>query len=170
MLQLAELKLHIHDEYAKNTNAKQRLKRHIAGAPRSTETTQSAIQASSSATAPLAQTSHSTEIVEDETNDNTASSAGPAEGSLRTIADQLIAMANEDDNDDDQNAASPQKFTLTRLFDFTVDYWLKSSEATGYRGLQDELELYELIDMDASGELDTDIDVDSMAEALLTSQ
>jgi len=168
-VQLAELKLHIRDEYAKNTNAKQRLKRHIAGAPRAAETTQPDIQVSSSATAPLAQTSRSTEITEGEAND-AASSAGPAEGSLRTIADQLIAMANEDDDDEDQTAASPQTFTLARLFDFTVDYWLKSSEATGYRGLQDELELYELMDMDASGELDTDVDVDGMAEAVLMSQ
>jgi hypothetical protein len=64
MVQLAELKLHIHDEYAKNDNAKQRLKRHIAGVPRSTETTQPAAQASSSATAPLAQTARSTETVD----------------------------------------------------------------------------------------------------------
>ena len=66
-----------------------------------------------------------------------------------------------------QTDTSSQKFTLANLFDFTVDYWLKSSEATGYRGLQDELELYELMDMDASGKLDTDVD---MAEAVLMSQ
>ena len=73
-------------------------------------------------------------------------------------------------NDKDQTVASPQNFTLASLFDFTVDYWLKSSKVTGYWGLQDELELYELMDMDASGELDTDVDVDGMAEAVLMAQ
>jgi hypothetical protein len=32
------------------------------------------------------------------------------------------------------------------------------------------LELYELMDMDASGKLDTDVDVDGMAEAVLMAQ
>ena len=169
MVQLAELKLHIRDEYAKNMNAKQRLKRHIVGASRSTEIAQPDVQVSSSATAPLARTAQSTETA-DEAHDDAASSAGPAEGSLHTIADRLIAMANEEDNDENQTDTSSQKFTLANLFDFTVDYWLKSSEATGYRGLQDELELYELMDMDASGELDTDVDIDGMAEAVLMSQ
>jgi hypothetical protein len=41
---------------------------------------------------------------------------------------------------------------------------------TGNWGLQDELELYELIDLDASGELDTDVDVNGMAKAVLASQ
>lgn len=37
------------------------------------------------------------------------------------------------------------------------------------RGLQDELEFYELLDLDASGELDTDIAVDGRSEAVLMS-
>jgi hypothetical protein len=47
--------------------------------------------------------------------------------------------------------------TLANLFDFSVDYRVKASEATGSRGLHDELDLYELIDLDASGESDTDV-------------
>lgn len=39
---------------------------------------------------------------------------------------------------------------------------------TGNRGPQNELELYELADLDALGELDTDVDVDMMVEAVRT--
>jgi len=41
---------------------------------------------------------------------------------------------------------------LSELFDFTVEYWMKTAKLTGARGLQDELEFYELLDMDGLGE------------------
>jgi hypothetical protein len=170
MVQLAELKLHIRDEYAKNTHAKQRLKRHIAGAPSlPSSSTASALPAATTSAVPLP---HSTQTVDEDEHEDSASSAGPAEGSLRAIADRLISMANDDEAWDDEHESFPTtlSFTLPNLFDFSVDYWVKASEATGNRGLQDELDLYELMDLDASGELDTDVDVDGMAEAVLTSQ
>ena len=168
MVQLAELKLHIRDEYAKNTPAKQRLKQHIAGAPCSTaaNATASAPPAATTSTIPLP---HSTQTVDEDEHEDAASSAGPAEGSLQAIADKLISLANGED-DEHESLPSTLSFTLADLFDFSVDYWVKASEATGNRGLQDELDLYELMDLDASGELDTDVDVDGMAEAVLTSQ
>ena len=49
-----------------------------------------------------------------------------------------------------------------------MDYWLNAAESTGSRGLQD-LEFYELLDMDGSGEQDTDVVVDGMSEAVLMS-
>jgi len=168
MVQLAELKLHIRDEYTKNAQAKQHLKRHIAGAPRSES-------APPAATTSTASPSHSTQAVDEDRHEDSASSAGPAEGSLQAIADGLISMAkdaSELSEEDNEHGPFPStlSFTLAELFDFSVDYWVQSSEATGNRGLQDELELYELVDLDASGELDTDVDVDGMAEAVLSSQ
>ena len=47
--------------------------------------------------------------------------------------------------------------------------WLKAAESTGSRGLQDELEFYELLDADGSGERDTEVIVDGMSEAVLIS-
>jgi hypothetical protein len=168
MMQLAELKLHIRDEYSKNTHAKQRLKRHIAGAPRS-ESTASALHEAATSTIPL---SYSTPTVDEDEREDSASSAGPAEGSLQAITDRLISMSNDDEDNEHESFPSTLSLTLANLFDFSVDYWVKASEATGNRSLQDELDsldLYELIDLDASGELDTDVDVDGMAEVVLTS-
>lgn len=186
MVQLAELKLHVRDEYFQNAPAKQRLKRHIAGAPRSTAP---AVSVSSAATIPttpllplppLPPLPHSTQTPltrDGDEHEDSASSAGPADGSLQAIADRLISMANNHDHNrnmdlDDEVESSPptQLFNLSDLFDFSSEHWVRSSEAAGNRGLQDELDLYELIDLDASGELDTDVDVDGMAEAVLTSQ
>ena len=83
---------------------------------------------------------------------------------------KLIDLVKAEDNAElpPCPAASPTK--LSDLFDFTVEYWSQTAESTGMRGLQDELEFYELLDsMDASGELDTDVVVDGMSEAVLMS-
>jgi hypothetical protein len=58
-------------------------------------------------------------------------------------------MANDDEDDGHESFPSTLSFSLANLFAFSVGYWVKSSEATGNRGLQDELDLYELIDLDA---------------------
>ena len=50
-----------------------------------------------------------------------------------------------------------------------LKYWQNSSNAAGTHGLLDELEFYELLDLDASGEQDTDITIDNMSEAVLMS-
>ena len=38
------------------------------------------------------------------------------------------------------------------LFDFTQSYWVEAYDKLAMRGLQDELELYELLDLDADGD------------------
>ena len=38
------------------------------------------------------------------------------------------------------------------LFDFTQSYWVEVYDKLAMRGLQDELELYELLDLDADGD------------------
>jgi hypothetical protein len=50
-------------------------------------------------------------------------------------------MSNDDEDDEQESFLSTLSLTLANLFDFSVDYWVKASEATGNRGLQDELDL-----------------------------
>ena len=38
------------------------------------------------------------------------------------------------------------------LFDFTQSYWVEAYGKLAMQGLQDELELYELLDLDADGD------------------
>ncbi|KAF8478228.1 hypothetical protein F5888DRAFT_1814084 [Russula emetica] len=165
MVMLAELKLHIRDEYKQNDLAKARLKRHIAGAPRpqpKTETQAPAVVPHAGPVLPTPSCSQQQlglgsgpDSATLQADDALASSAGPAESSL--------------DNIESRPSPTASRIKLAELFDFTVGYWSKTAESTGSRGLQDELEFYELLDMDASGELDTDVAVDGMSEAVLMS-
>jgi hypothetical protein len=96
--------------------------------------------------------------------------AGPAEGSLHDIVESLLKLIdNKEENMELHLSCTASPIKLLELFDFTVEYWIKTAELTGSRGLQDELEFYELLDMDGSGEQDTDIMVDGMSEAILMS-
>lgn len=167
---LAELEFHILDEH-KHGAAKTRSQRHIAGAPCAT----SAMVPPLTLTIPMPpisqqQPDSGCEMLQ--RDDNLASSAGLAEGSLDNIVEGLLGLIGAEENIGPwpiRSTASPIK--LSELFDFTVGYWLETTESTGFRGLQDELEFYELLDMDMDGsdEQDTDVPVDGMSEAVLTS-
>jgi hypothetical protein len=192
---LAELKLHIRDEYKQNDAAKARLKRHIAGTvllvllqatqafqPRTKRLVSMAARRASAGPpvlSTLSQPQPQFEMPQD-ADDTLVSPAGPAAGSLDDIAQSLLNLVNAEDDTTESHpsptgTASPIPIKLSDLFDFTVgSYWSQTVESTGTRGLQDELEFYELLDtMDASGELDVDVDVDvgvdGMSEAVLMS-
>jgi len=47
-----------------------------------------------------------------------------------------------------------ERITLQQLFNFSDDTWTKSVERVGMRSLDDELEFYELVKLDAEGEAD----------------
>jgi hypothetical protein len=182
MVMLAELKLHIRDEYKQNDMAKARLKRHIAGAPRPSQSqprTESPAPAAVPYAGPVLPTSSCSQqqlglgsgpdSATLQVDDTLASSAGPAESSLDNIVQSLLNLINAENNMESRPSPTASRIKLSELFDFTVGYWSKTAESTGLRGLQDELEFYELLDMDASGELDTDVAVDGMSEAVLMS-
>ncbi|KAF8496685.1 ribonuclease H-like domain-containing protein [Russula emetica] len=166
MVMLAELKLHIRDEYKQNDMAKARLKRHIAVPhagpvlPTSSSCSQQQLGLGSGPDSATPQAD----------DDTLASSAGPAESSLDNIVQSLLNLTNaENSSMESHPSPTASRIKLSELFDFTVGYWSKTVESIGSRGLQDELEFYELLDMDASGELDTDVAVDGMSEAVLMS-
>ncbi|KAF8498475.1 ribonuclease H-like domain-containing protein [Russula emetica] len=179
MVMLAELKLHIRDEYKQNDLAKARLKRHIAGAPRpqpKTETQAPAVVPHAGPVLPTPSCSQQQlglgsgpDSATLQADDALASSAGPAESSLDNIVQSLLNLINAENDKESRPSPTASRIKLAELFDFTVGYWSKTAESTGSRGLQDELEFYELLDMDASGELDTDVAVDGMSEAVLMS-
>lgn len=183
MVMLAELKLHIRDEYKQSGAAKTRLRRHIAGAPRplagQDRQSQPRTESPLAVCAPAAPPSTSSpsqqqpqpgpETPQADDTSSLASSAGPAEGSLDDIVESLLKLVNEEENIESHLSCTASQIKLSELFDFTVEYWMETAELTGSRGLQDELEFYELLDMDGSGEQDTDIMVDGMSEAILMS-
>lgn len=52
------------------------------------------------------------------------------------------------------------KVEIADLFDFSTNYWGEYEQRTGSISLDEEMELYELLDLDASGHADLDLDPD----------
>jgi hypothetical protein len=64
------------------------------------------------------------------------------------------------DAEDPAAAFTPifEQIQLQQLFNFSDDTWTKLMERIGMRSLDDELEFYELVELDADGEADDDPD------------
>jgi len=60
-----------------------------------------------------------------------------------------------------------QKTKITDLFDFASDVWTKTYELQGEFNLDQEREMYGLVDLDADGDLDPDYDLDNGTVAAL---
>jgi hypothetical protein len=57
---------------------------------------------------------------------------------------------------------------LVELFNFMDPYWISQYEQAAWHSFDEELELYELLDLDAEGKDQADIDVDdSMGDILI---
>ena len=69
--------------------------------------------------------------------------------------------AEESDSEDDivEIMSFPAKIPLRDLFDFNNMFW-KVSQTSSMRSLSDEMELHQLLDLDAEGELDDEIAFD----------
>ena len=56
---------------------------------------------------------------------------------------------------------------IANLFNYTNRHWTHVVEKVAFQGLGEELELYELVELDADGELEPSDGVDGMTEATL---
>jgi len=68
----------------------------------------------------------------------------------------------EDDNGDNESPISAsstwKRLPISQLFDFSSSHWSSRYAHFANITFEEELELYELLDLDADGELDTDLD------------
>ncbi|KAG6822943.1 hypothetical protein H0H92_011969, partial [Tricholoma furcatifolium] len=86
-------------------------------------------------------------------------------GSLRYLVNHKSA-SDTDDNSEDLTF-DPTKITLANLFDFESSQWSNQIKKLLLQGLESELELYELLEMDAEGDEEVDEALDSMTQAAL---
>jgi hypothetical protein len=94
----------------------------------------------------------------------------PSRGGLREIAGQHARMATEDDHDCEAVLApstigGPVK--IADLFDFSQQHWVVMYSQAAHRSFEEELELYEILDLDGEGDANVDIDVDGMTGDIL---
>ncbi|GBE86226.1 hypothetical protein SCP_0901050 [Sparassis crispa] len=162
LIDFVELKMHLRDAQ-KHKQIKERLRRHFGKLKEKSQ--------SSRDTAPVP-----TQTVPAPTT----TAAGPSTqgqddnhsgaNSMRNISTTLSRMVDTDlDNPDSRSFSSKITVTLHSLFNMTSTYWLDSHARSSVQSLADELEVYELLDLDGEGELaeGPEIDSDDVAAALL---
>jgi hypothetical protein len=78
-------------------------------------------------------------------------------------------VGGDDDGDSEGQTRMPShiRIEISKLFDFTKKSWIPSHERTASRSLYEELELYELLDLDAPGEEDINIEIDRTLDSIL---
>ncbi|KAI5994290.1 hypothetical protein EDC04DRAFT_2586339, partial [Pisolithus marmoratus] len=186
MTSLAELQLHLQDEHVRSGEGKRKLKLcattySTASLQHGDSTTSQATTSStplepqlqSSLTSPQASTPP---VVED--NLDTTPNPGMVEGTttesafehnltITEIVSHLIASANDPENNE-ESILSFEKLKISELFQFSNAHWLEITKTVTMRGLQEELELYELVELDAEGVPDDDPGLDSMTAAVIS--
>jgi hypothetical protein len=89
---------------------------------------------------------------------------------VRDIAGHHIRMVDEDYLDNEAVSAPEtigHPVTIQELFDFTSIHWVDVYAKSAHRSFDEELELYELLDLDAEGEDVADIEVDDTTADIL---
>jgi len=94
-----------------------------------------------------------------------------ASNDFESVANQFVDLANNDLTETDPEPIRTAKFgpqPIHKLFNFTQKHWVDTFSKSAMQSFEEELELYELLDLDAGGEDDiaNDLDEDT-AEALL---
>ncbi|EJF60609.1 hypothetical protein DICSQDRAFT_62505 [Dichomitus squalens LYAD-421 SS1] len=140
LMNLAELRLHLRDENIRN-NIKVRLKRHFGDR----------------AMVPLVQKSAESEAIAgcpstERSTTHTGSQGGtPSQGAFCDLVRQH--QCEDTDANDDTIFPSVIKIKLESLFDFSLSYWQKRrGESDMTATLDEELEVWNILDMDADGE------------------
>ena len=90
---------------------------------------------------------------------------------FESVANWFADLANNDITETDPEPIRTAAFgpqPIHKLFDFTQKHWVDTFSKSAVRSFDEELELYELLDLDAAGEDDiaNDLDEDTV-EALL---
>jgi hypothetical protein len=81
----------------------------------------------------------------------------------------LVSLVDEAaDNDHDGSQSSKIIMRMIDLFDFSKDHWVKFQEASAVGSLEEELELYQLLDLDVPGDPELDLDLNDSIENILT--
>jgi hypothetical protein len=56
---------------------------------------------------------------------------------------------------------------ISQLFNYANPTWIELEERYCFRGLEEEMEVYDLVDLDVPGEPDLLMDIDSFEESVL---
>jgi hypothetical protein len=166
MTDLAELRLHLHDEHVRSGTAKTRLKRNTTShtqVPTPAPPTSSASPAQS--TTPLDQNPSSGSL------EPSATETG-APASFTSLAQTLIQQLDDDDDNSTSRSSSTsvlgnsERIKIADLFNFrNWVNWVNHTKRYATQRLNEELEMYDLIEADADDGAQPELG--GMAESLL---
>ena len=180
---IAEVQMHIRDEHVRDGETKKRMKRFFGT---KTNPTQPGPETTSHATTNIVlqailpqPPSIATLSPEVEGDDDLGGmeidpallvpSGSPDDviNEFNLITGSFSRQVGGDEDDGEGRMPSDIMIKIADLFDFTKKFWISSHERTASRSLDEELELYELLDMDAPGEEDINIEIDHTLDSVL---
>lgn len=126
--------------------------------------------------------SDATDNAEARSSTTPASSLPTSQSSLRSLTSRLMNMVNDDSDDAEepellQDNAVPSgeddpvlKQRIKDLFNLDANHWVASAQQSTVGSLEDEMDYYDLLTLDAAGEEENlDYDVDDSIESVFTS-
>lgn len=156
--------MHVRDEHRLN-ETKARLKRTFC------DRSKSQPAGPSSTSQPPGTTSHNMQSSSEAPNPRNEERNPSADtGSFRAMVEQHIRSAEEDEEDQDPVSDFTTirgPIPLMNLFDFEDMHWVNRYKKAAMRNFDEELEMYEILDMDADGEEEADVDVDESTGDIL---
>jgi hypothetical protein len=112
---------------------------------------------------PLHSTSSFTRDSLSATTDTAQSRSEAGMSTFRDIANQHSRLVDEDNLDNEPVRSSEHiqgPWKLVDLFDFTRDHWVNMYSRSAHRSFREELELYEMLDLEEEGVGHVDVDID----------
>lgn len=165
LLGLAKLKMHARDAILRTAEAKAEVRKHIS--------TQIVCENSPNQFTrdPNSQTPTSTEP-NSALPHATPSSGRNSTESLTTLTDEMIRNLAADDDENEayghtQNLNTGFPVTLKNLFDFDSLAWSLDKRYNAIRSLDEELEFYQLLELDAVGDEDIDHELESIVGSVI---
>jgi len=188
---LAELKMHIRDQQLQK-GAKDQIKRRF-GEQKRAEQSEVATRTASGPIAAIAPTQPPTfnpqlppvsimpsPLVDPSRHDTSSQPTSQSDESpdqdhllnasrLRALIDGHIAQGHEDDKDSApvRGSSTLPRINIQALFNFSSSHWTEIYSGVAKRSFDDELALYDLIDMDAPGEEDFEFEVDGTTQEVI---
>lgn len=170
--ELTELKMHIRDGHLRDQTARSRLKRsfNLPTGPAGTQADAS-IPDSETPSESVANRVPSSSGPSQEAPQTQAAS-GSEISEFRALVQQEIEAVTIDDLDSDPLFTEPGFTTyplipISTLFDFSNKHWSDILSRHGDHNFDEELALYELLDLDAAGEDDVDVELDEITTQTL---
>ena len=80
--------------------------------------------------------------------------------SFRSMIERHSRMVDDDNTDCEPVRSAISLTPIQSLFDFSRSHWVEIFARSTIRSFDEELKLYEMLDLDAEGDEDIDIDVD----------